>query len=61
MVGAVTFLRDYIGICRNSKCSSCKLNENGVCINQLEKFDNSRINKAIAVVRTIKMQEENAK
>jgi len=58
MIGAINFLRDWVGICQKSKCSNCRLLQHGVCTNQLEKFNNERINKAINVVIALKLQEK---
>lgn len=57
MVGAIPFLRDYVGICKRSTCGNCELNRRAVCVNRLESFDDARISKAVAVVREIKAKE----
>lgn len=56
MVGAIDFLRDWIGICQASRCSKCELFNRGVCTAQAMSFDNVRINKAVSVVREIKQK-----
>ena len=57
MVGAIPFLRDYVGICRRSRCSNCELHRRGVCCSMLQNFDDAQIGKAVAVVKEIKAKE----
>lgn len=57
MVGAISFLRDYVGICRSTGCRNCELYRRGVCCSMIQNFDDAHISKAVAVVREIKAKE----
>lgn len=54
MVGAIDFLRDWVAICRESKCSRCELRKRNVCTNQLEKMDDAWITNTVRAVQEVK-------
>lgn len=58
MVGAIDFLREWVSLCKNNKCKGCELFLHGVCPNMLEKMTDEQITRTVAVVRAIKLRND---
>lgn len=57
MVGAINFLRDWVSICKKSRCRTCELWARGACVNQLEKMNDATISRTVHTVMVIKAQQ----